>query len=172
MFTAHEQGRRFRVFVDETRPLLQGSRLTIWELMQAGIDATLLVDSMAAVLMQQRKVDLVITGADRIAANGDTANKIGTYGLAVLARAHNIPFYVAAPTSTFDLSLSDGSKIPIEERSPDEIRRGFGPATAPLNVPCYCPAFDVTPAEYIKGIITERGIISPVSRQTIAAITS
>lgn len=171
MFTAHEMRRKFRVFADETRPLLQGARLTVWELMQVGIDVTLLCDSMAATLMRQGKVNLVITGADRIAANGDTANKIGTYGVAVLARAHNIPFYVAAPTSTFDLSVADGSKIPIEERSPDEIRKGFGPATAPLDVPCFCPAFDVTPAEYIKAIITERGVISPVTRQTIAAAT-
>lgn len=169
MFTAHEKGRQFRVYADETRPLLQGARLTVWELMQAGIDATLLCDSMAATLMRQGKVNLVITGADRIAANGDTANKIGTYGVAVLARAHNIPFYVAAPTSTFDLSISDGSQIPIEERSPDEIRKGFGPATAPPNAKCFCPAFDVTPAEYIKAIITERGIISPLTRETIAS---
>ncbi len=170
MFTAHEKGRRFRVFADETRPLLQGARLTVWELMQAGIDATLLCDSMAASLMKQGQVNLVITGADRIAANGDTANKIGTYGVAVLAKAHNIPFYVAAPTSTFDLSISDGGKIPIEERSPDEIRKGFGPATAPLDVKCFCPAFDVTPAEYIGGIITDRGIISPVTQENIAAL--
>ncbi len=169
MFTAHEKGRRFHVFADETRPLLQGARLTVWELMQVGIDATLLCDSMAATLMRQGKVNLVITGADRIAANGDTANKIGTYGVAVLAKAHNIPFYVAAPTSTFDLSISDGSKIPIEERSPDEIRKGFGPATAPLDVKCFCPAFDVTPAEYVKAIITERGIISPITRENITS---
>ncbi len=169
MYTAHELGRRFRVFADETRPLLQGSRLTVWELMQAGIDATLLCDNMAASLMKQGKVDLVITGADRIAANGDTANKIGTYGVALLAKAHDIPFYVAAPTSTFDLSLPDGSLIPIEERSPDEIRTGFGVATAPFAVPCYCPAFDVTPAELLTGIITENGLIQPVRRETILA---
>lgn len=170
MFTAHEAGRRFRVFADETRPLLQGARLTIWELMQAGIDATLLCDNMAASLMRSGKVQLVITGADRIAANGDTANKIGTYGVALLAHAHNIPFYVAAPTSTFDLSLPDGDGIPIEERSPDEIRRGFGPATAPVDAPCFCPAFDVTPAKYIKAIITERGIISPVHRDPVTSM--
>ncbi len=172
MFTAHEKGREFRVYADETRPLLQGARLTIWELMQAGIDATLLCDSMAAALMRQGKVNLVITGADRIAANGDTANKIGTYGLAILAKAHNIPFYVAAPTSTFDLSISDGSKIPIVERSPDEIRKGFGPATAPPDAKCFCPAFDVTPAEYIKAIITERGIISPVTHEMITRMST
>jgi methylthioribose-1-phosphate isomerase len=168
MFTAHEKGRQFRVFADETRPLLQGARLTVWELMQAGIDATLLCDSMAATLMRQGKVSLVITGADRIAANGDTANKIGTYGVAVLARAHGIPFYIAAPTSTFDLSISDGSQIPIEDRSPDEIRKGFGPSTAPPDVKCFCPAFDVTPADFIEAMITERGIISPVTRENIA----
>jgi len=170
MFTAHEMGRSFRVFADETRPLLQGSRLTIWELMQAGIDATLLCDSMAGAVMRLGKINLVITGADRIAANGDTANKIGTYGVAVLAKAHHIPFYVAAPTSTFDPSIPDGSHIPIEERSPDEIRRGFGRPTAPLDAPCLSPAFDVTPAELIKGIITERGIIEPVTQRNIATI--
>jgi methylthioribose-1-phosphate isomerase len=170
MYTAHERGRRFRVYADETRPLLQGSRLTVWELMQAGIDTTLLCDSMAAALMSRGKVDLVITGADRIAANGDTANKIGTYGVAVLARAHNIPFYVAAPTSTFDLSLSDGSRIPIEERSADEIRRGFGKPTAPPDAACFSPAFDVTPAGLIAAIVTERGVIRPVNRESIAAI--
>lgn len=167
MFTAYEKGRRFRVYADETRPLLQGARLTVWELMQAGIDATLLCDSMAASLMKQGKVNLVITGADRIAANGDTANKIGTYGLAVLAKAHDIPFYVATPTSTFDLSIPDGSHIPIEERSPDEIRRGFGTLTAPPDAKCFCPAFDVTPADLVKAIISERGLISPVSSRTI-----
>lgn len=172
MFAAHERGRRFRVFADETRPLLQGSRLTMWELMQAGIDATLLCDSMAGVMMKQGKIDLVITGADRIAANGDTANKIGTYGVAVLAKAHNIPFYVAAPTSTFDLSISDGSQIPIEERSPEEIRKGFGTLTAPPDARCACPAFDVTPAELLKGIITERGMITPVSVRSVRAICS
>lgn len=171
MFAAHERGRRFRVYADETRPLLQGSRLTMWELMQAGIDATLLCDSMAGAMMKQGKIDLVITGADRIAANGDTANKIGTYGVAVLAKAHGIPFYVAAPTSTFDLSIPDGSHIPIEERSADEVRKGFGRATAPEDAPCACPAFDVTPAECIKAIITQRGVISPVTRESIAAAT-
>jgi methylthioribose-1-phosphate isomerase len=139
----------------------------MWELMQAGIDATLLCDSMAGAMMKQGKIDLVMTGADRIAANGDTANKIGTYGVAVLAGAHGIPFYVAAPTSTFDLSIPDGSHIPIEERSPDEVRRGFGTRTAPLDAACACPAFDVTPAELIRGIITERGIISPVNQQNL-----
>jgi methylthioribose-1-phosphate isomerase len=120
--------------------------------------------------MRDQAVDLVVTGADRIAANGDTANKIGTYGLAVLAAAHHVPFYVAAPRSTFDLSIPDGSAIPIEERSPEEIRRGFGVLTAPEGVPCYCPAFDVTPAKLIRGIITERGIIEPVRADRIREI--
>lgn len=169
IYVAHERGRPFRVYADETRPLLQGSRLTAWELGQAGIDVTLLCDSMAGALMRSGKVDLVITGADRIAANGDTANKIGTYGVAVLAREHQIPFYVAAPSSTFDLSLADGAAIPIEERDPDEIRCGFGCLTAPEDVACYSPAFDVTPARLIAGIVTEAGLIRPVGREGIAA---
>jgi methylthioribose-1-phosphate isomerase len=168
-YVAHEAGREFRVYADETRPLLQGSRLTAWELQQAGIDVTVICDNMAAVLMKQGKVNLVLTGADRIAANGDTANKIGTYGVATLARAHGIPFYVAAPSSTFDLSIPDGSHIPIEERDPEEIRRGFGRLTAPADAKCWCPAFDVTPAGLIRGIVTERGVIEPVGAETIAA---
>ena len=167
MYAAQEQGRRFKVFVDETRPLLQGSRLTAWELHQAGIDATLICDSMAAVVMREGRVQLVITGADRIAANGDTANKIGTYGLAVLAQAHGIKFYVAAPSSTFDLSIPDGLAIPIEERSPDEVRSLRGHATAPADIPVYNPAFDVTPARLITGIITDRGLVSPVTAENI-----
>ena len=168
LYVAHELGRFFRVYAGETRPLLQGSRLTAWELQQAGIDVTILCDSMAGALMKQGLVDLVITGADRIAANGDVANKIGTYSVAVLARTHAIPFYVAAPSSTFDLSIPDGSGIPIEQRDPEEIRRGFGRLTAPPEVACYCPAFDVTPAEMVHGIITERGLIHPVNREKIA----
>lgn len=167
MYTAHEKGIEFKVYADETRPLLQGARLTAWELHRAGIDVTVICDSMAAVLMKEGKVDLVITGADRIAANGDTANKIGTYSVAVLAQAHDIPFYVAAPSSTFDLTLADGSKIPIEERSADEIRCGFGKVTAPAEVSFYSPAFDVTPAAMIRGIITENGMIQPVSDSSI-----
>ncbi len=170
VYVAHAAGRAFRVYADETRPLLQGARLTAWELKQAGINVILICDSTAAVVMRERKVDLVITGADRIAANGDTANKIGTYGLAVLADAHGLPFYVAAPSSTFDLSLAGGEGIPIEERDPDEIRRGMGRQTAPDGVPCYSPAFDVTPAGLIRGIITERGIIEPVSGASVAAM--
>lgn len=172
MFCAHEAGKRFSVFADETRPLLQGARLTAWELSRAGIDVTVMCDSMAAQLMSDRKVDAVITGADRIAANGDAANKIGTYGLAVIAKAHNVPFYVAAPSSTFDFSAANGKAIPIEQRSEDEIRLGFGRLTAPERVPCYNPAFDVTPAELIQGIITERGMISPVTEEGIARILS
>ena len=169
LYTAHALGRSFHVFAGETRPLLQGSRLTAWELQHAGIGVTLLCDSMVGSLMKSGRVDLVITGADRIAANGDTANKIGTYAIAVLAKAHGIPFYVAAPSSTFDLATPDGSGMPIEERDPDEIRRGFGPLTAPPDVDCYCPAFDVTPAALIRAIITERGIIQPVTATRIAS---
>src|SRR5205807_1456373 len=156
MFSAAEQGRTFRVFADETRPLLQGARLTAWELLQRGIDVTLICDSMAAQVMKEGRVQLVITGADRIAANGDTANKIGTYGVALLARAHGIPFYVAAPVSTFDLSLADGTAIPIEQRDPREITHGLGKAIAPEGVQVYNPAFDVTPAALIAAIITEK----------------
>lgn len=163
IYAAQEKGRTIRVYADETRPLLQGARLTAWELSQAGIDVTVICDSMAGLLMKQGKVDLVITGADRIARNGDTANKVGTYSLAVLARAHGVPFYVAAPLSTFDLGLRDGSAIPIEERGRDEISKGFGRVTVPDGVRCYNPAFDVTPAELIRGIVTEAGLIEPVS---------
>jgi len=172
MYTAHGSGKRFTVFVDETRPLLQGSRLTAWELSRAGIDVVLLCDNMAAVVFKEGKVDVVITGADRIAGNGDVANKIGTYGLAVLARAHDVPFYVAAPSSTFDLGLDGGDAIPIEERSADEVRCGFGRLTAPAEVACYCPAFDVTPAQLLSGILTERGMIKPVTASNVAAVVS
>jgi methylthioribose-1-phosphate isomerase len=167
IFAAAEQGRRFQVFVDETRPLLQGARLTAWELLEHGVDATLICDSMAAQVMKERRIDLVVVGADRIAANGDTANKIGTYGVALLARAHGIPFYVAAPSSTFDLSLAAGDAIPIEQRAPQEVTHGFGKQTAPDGVKVYNPAFDVTPAELIAGIITEKGLIRPVTAETI-----
>ena len=170
-FAATEASKKIQVYADETRPLLQGARLTAWELMQRGIEVTLICDSMAALVMQQGKIDGVIVGADRIAANGDTANKIGTYGVAVSAKAHNVPFYVAAPVSTFDLSLAAGSEIPIEERGADEICCGFGKRTAPEGVKVYNPAFDVTPANLIAGIITERGIISPVNRQNVEKTT-
>ena len=167
LYEAAAQGRRFRVFADETRPLLQGTRLTAWELQQAGVDVTLICDSMAAQVMKEGRIQLVIVGADRIAANGDTANKIGTYGVAVLAKAHGIPFYVAAPSSTFDLSLPSGDSIPIEQRDPREVTHGFGKQTAPDGVAVYNPAFDVTPAGLIAGLITEKGLIQPV---TVAAI--
>lgn len=167
MTMAHQQGRHFRVYADETRPLLQGARLTAWEMTQQGIPVTLICDNMAAQVMKEGRIQLVIVGADRITANGDTANKIGTYGVAVLARAHGIPFYVAAPTSTFDLSLSNGKLIPIEERDSREVTHGFGKQTGPDGVDVYNPAFDVTPASLITGIITERGIIQPVDEATI-----
>ncbi|RJP33905.1 MAG: S-methyl-5-thioribose-1-phosphate isomerase [Phycisphaerales bacterium] len=169
MYRARELGRSFRVFVPETRPLLQGSRLTAWELMRAGIDVTVLCDGMIGSLVQSGIVDLVITGADRIAANGDTANKVGTYSAALIAAHHRVPFYVAAPGSTIDLETPSGQGIPIEERSADEIRKGFGRLTAPPDAPCYCPAFDVTPVALIRGLITERGLISPVTADAIAA---
>ncbi|MFH0910768.1 MAG: S-methyl-5-thioribose-1-phosphate isomerase [Planctomycetota bacterium] len=167
LFAAEEAGKAIRVYADETRPLLQGARLTTWELMRAGIPVTLICDNMAAQLMQAGKVDLVITGADRVASNGDAANKIGTYGLAVLAKAHKIPFYIAAPESTFDLSLPNGQAIPIEERAPEEVTAPFGRRIAPRGVTAYNPAFDVTPARLITAIITEHGIIRKPSKAKI-----
>jgi methylthioribose-1-phosphate isomerase len=172
MFTAAEAGRRFAVFADETRPLLQGARLTTWELQQRGIDVTLICDNMAAQVMKEGRIHLVITGADRIAANGDTANKIGTYGVALLAKAHGIPFYVAAPSSTFDLSLDSGDKIPIEQRDPREVTHGLGKQIAPDGVKVYNPAFDVTPARLIAGIITEKGLIRPVTEGEVRRVLS
>lgn len=171
-FTAQDNGHNLHVYVDETRPLLQGARLTAWELMQRGIKSTLICDSMAAQVMREGRVQAVITGADRIAANGDSANKIGTYSIAVLAKAHHIPFYIAAPSSTFDLELETGAEIPIEERNAEEITHGFGRQTAPDGVEVYNPAFDVTPADYIQAIITERGVIQPVSKENIAKMLS
>jgi methylthioribose-1-phosphate isomerase len=170
MFAAAEQGRRFHVFADETRPLLQGARLTAWELQQRGIDVTLICDNMAAQVMKEKRIQLVVVGADRIAANGDTANKIGTYGVALLAAAHRVPFYVAAPSSTFDLSLPDGDAIPIEQRDPREVTHGFGRQTAPDGVKVYNPAFDVTPHHLIAGIITEKGLIRPVDADSVRAV--
>ncbi len=161
IYMACEQGKHIRVYADETRPLLQGARLTAWELMQAGIEVVLICDSMAAQVMKEGRIQMVMVGADRIAANGDSANKIGTYGVAVLAQAHAIPFYVLAPTSTFDLSLASGDSIPIEERGAEEITQGFGRRTAPEQVKVYAPAFDVTPARLITGIICEKGILAP-----------
>lgn len=161
MFRAYEEGRGFEVFADETRPLLQGARLTAWELQQAGIPVTVICDNMAAQVMREGRVQLVMVGADRIAANGDTANKIGTYSVAVLARAHNIPFYVAAPTSTIDHAIASGDVIPIEQRPRAEIAEGMGRVTVPDGVNVYNPAFDVTPAKYISAIVTEHGIHRP-----------
>ncbi len=158
---AAEAGKRIMVWVDETRPLLQGARLTAWELVKTGIPATLIADNMAGSLMGRGQVDVVVVGADRIARNGDVANKIGTYSVALLARAHGIPFYVAAPISTLDLSLSDGSQIPIEERAPDEVTHHAGRRLAPEGVRVVNPAFDVTPASCVDAIITERGIARP-----------
>ena len=156
---AKDQGKKLSVFVTETRPLLQGARLTTWELMQEGIPVTLVTDSMAGYFMKRGEIDCVIVGADRIAANGYTANKIGTYTLAVLANAHGIPFYVAAPTTTIDLSLTSGYQIPIEERSPEEVTHIQGVSIAPEGIRAANPAFDITPPSYITAIITERGII-------------
>jgi methylthioribose-1-phosphate isomerase len=161
IFTAVEQGKRLRVFADETRPLLQGARLTTWELLARGIDVTLLCDSAAASAMAKGWVDKVIVGADRIAANGDVANKIGTFPLALAARRHGVPFYVAAPYSTLDLALTSGADIPIEERSPEEVTTIGGRRIAPEGVRVYNPAFDVTPAELVDAIITDVGIMRP-----------
>ena len=170
IFSAAAAGKQIHVYADETRPLLQGARLTTWELQQRNIPVTLICDSMAGWVMKEGRVQCVITGADRIAANGDAANKIGTYSVALLAKAHSIPFYVAAPSSTFDFSLSSGDQIPIEERASDEITHGFGKQTAPNDIETYNPAFDVTPAEYINALITERGLIRPVTTETIRSV--
>ncbi|MDD3725795.1 MAG: S-methyl-5-thioribose-1-phosphate isomerase [Candidatus Ratteibacteria bacterium] len=159
-FIAKKQGKRIHIFVDETRPVLQGARLTTWELKKAGIPYTLICDNMAGYLMKQGGIDMVITGADRIARNGDTANKIGTYSLAVLAKYHGIDLYIAAPHSTFDLSIRDGREIPVEERDGDEVRRIKGHLISPVDAPVYNPAFDITPVNLIKGFITENGIIN------------
>ncbi len=159
--TAHTQGKRLHVLVDETRPFLQGARLTAWELLDAGIDQTLITDNMAGYFMRRGEVDCVIVGADRIVANGDVANKIGTYSLAVLAKAHRIPFYVAAPTSTVDLTMASGDEIPIEQRSTDEVTHLGGQRLAPEGVVAAHPAFDVTPNELVTAIITEHGVIEP-----------
>ncbi|MEK3883068.1 S-methyl-5-thioribose-1-phosphate isomerase [Paenibacillus sp. PL2-23] len=158
-YLAKEQGMKLRVFADETRPVLQGARLTAFELQQAGVDVTLICDNMAGMVMSKGWVDAVIVGTDRVAANGDVANKIGTYSVAVLAKAHGIPFYVACPLSTIDLDTATGADIPIEERDAEEITEGFGKRTAPQGVKVYNPAFDVTPHEYVTAIITEKGIV-------------
>lgn len=172
IYVAAEQGMSIRVFADETRPLLQGARLTAWELTQAGIPVTLICDNTAAVVLRKGLIDAVMVGADRIAANGDAANKIGTYGLACLAAQHNVPFYVLAPTSTFDLSLASGDEIPIEERAAEEVTEGFGTRTAPEGVAVYSPAFDVTPARLIAGIVCENGIARPDYRTSLSALST
>ncbi len=158
IYAAHNQGKKISVYADETRPLLQGARLTSWELMQMGIDVTLICDSMAGMVMKQGKIDKVIVGTDRVAKNGDVANKIGTYSVAVLAREHGIPFYVALPYSTFDENIATGADIPIEERSPDEITNWGGVQTAPKGVKVYSPAFDITPRELVTAYITDKGV--------------
>ncbi len=168
--TAAKQGKVARVFADETRPLLQGARLTAWELMRAGIDVTVVTDSTAGLLMQNREVDLVIVGADRIAANGDTANKIGTYMLAVLARQHGVPFYIAAPTTTIDFKARTGRNIPIEERNARDITHIGSMRIAANGVQVFAPAFDVTPNEFITAIVTEVGVLKPPFGESIAAL--
>lgn len=165
--TAHTQGKHLHVLVDETRPFLQGARLTAWELHAAGIAQTLITDNMAGYFMRRGEVDCIIVGADRIVANGDVANKIGTYSLAVLAAAHSIPFYVAAPTSTIDLSLTNGDEIPIEQRDPDEVTHLAGQLLAPQGVAAAHPAFDVTPHHLITAIITEHGVVRPPYSDTL-----
>ena len=161
VYVAAERGAGVSVFADETRPLLQGSRLTAWELTRAGIPVTVLTDGMAASLMQRASIDLCIVGADRIAANGDFANKIGTYALAIVAHHHGVPFYVAAPTSTIDPAVPDGASIVIEQRSADEVRRSFGRILAPDEAQVYNPAFDVTPGSLVTAFVTDRGVIRP-----------
>jgi methylthioribose-1-phosphate isomerase len=169
-YLAKEQGMSIRVFADETRPVLQGARLTAFELHQAGIDVTLICDNMAGMVMSKGWIDAVIVGTDRVAANGDVANKIGTYSVAVLAKAHGIPFYVACPLSTIDLETPTGAEIPIEERSAEEVTNGFGKRTAPKGVKVFNPAFDVTPNEYVTAIITEKGIIKAPFKENLAKL--
>jgi len=168
IFEAHKKGKKVKVYADETRPLLQGGRLTAWELHQAGIDVTVICDNMAGWLMKQGKIDMVITGADRIAANGDAANKIGTYSLSILARQHEIPFYIAAPLSTFDSSIKSGAEIPIEQRCPDEVALWGDKRIVAEGVDIYNPAFDVTEAGNIAAIITDRGVIEKPNTEIIA----
>jgi methylthioribose-1-phosphate isomerase len=170
IFAAASENPELRVYADETRPLLQGARLTAWELMQRNVPVTLICDSMAGWVMKEGRVQAVIVGADRIAANGDSANKIGTYSLSMLAKAHNIPFYIAAPTSTFDLTIKNGDQIPIEERASTEITNAFGRQTAPEGCHTYNPAFDVAPASHITALITEKGVIQPVTTENVRAM--
>lgn len=169
-YIATAQGKKLHVFADETRPLLQGARLTAWELQQVGVPVTLITDNMAATVMNQGRVHGVIVGTDRVAANGDVANKIGTLGVAILAKEFGIPFYVAAPTSSIDMSLASGDLIPIEERKPEEVTEGFGRRTAPTDVHVYNPAFDVTPHRYITALITEKGLVRPPFGDNLKAL--
>jgi len=171
IYQANKALKGIKVYADETRPLLQGSRLTAWELSKRGVDTTLISDNMAAYLMQQKKIDKIFVGADRIASNGDTANKIGTYGVAVLARYHKIPFYIVAPYTTFDLKLKSGIEIPIEEREKDEVRNVLGKVyIAPKKIKVYNPAFDVTPSKLITAIVTDKGVIYPSFKKNIKKI--
>lgn len=172
MYLAKEQGINLKIFADETRPVLQGARLTAFELQQAGIDVTLITDNMAGMVMSKGWIQAVIVGTDRVAANGDVANKIGTYSVAVLAKAHGIPFYVACPMSTIDLSTPTGAHIPIEERAPEEVTEGFGKRTAPHGIQVFNPAFDITPNEYVTAIITEKGIVRAPFDQNLKALYS
>lgn len=169
ILTSHLSGKNISVYADETRPLLQGARLTMWEFQKAGIPATLITDNSAAWTIKTKNINLIIVGADRIAMNGDTANKIGTYNLAVLAKEHNIPFYIAAPTSTIDSSIQDGKQIQIEERASHEVINGFGKQTAPNNISVFNPAFDVTPHHLISAIITEKGVLRVPFTQSIGS---
>jgi methylthioribose-1-phosphate isomerase len=169
IYQLHQAGHSIEVFADETRPLWQGARLTAWELAQAGVPVTVMTDSMAGSLLQTSTIDAVIVGADRIAANGDVANKIGTYPLAVLAQFHNVPFYVAAPSSTFDLSLASGELIPIEQRDRAEIANPHGHPIVPDEAQVINPAFDITPARLVAAIITERGVIESPSSKNVSA---
>ncbi len=170
IYVALSQGKKLHVFADETRPLLQGARLTAWELQQVGVPVTLITDNMAATVMSQGRVQGVIVGTDRVAANGDVANKIGTLGVAILAKEFGVPFYVAAPTSSIDMSLASGDLIPIEERKPEEVTEGFGKRTAPHGVQVYNPAFDVTPHRYVTALITEKGIVRAPFDQNLKAL--
>jgi len=170
IFLAKEKGKKLLVYVCETRPLLQGARLTCWELLQKGVETILICDNMAAQVMGEGKIDCVIVGADRIALNGDTANKIGTYNLAILAREHGIPFYVAAPLSTFDFDTPSGDKIPIEQRSPKEVIAGLGKEIAPRDLKVYNPAFDITPAKFITKFITEVGLVEPPFSENLGTV--
>lgn len=172
VYVGKEKGKVFHVYVDETRPLLQGARITAFELKEAGIPVTLICDNMAASIIAQGKIDAVIVGADRIAANGDFANKIGTYGLALAAKAHSIPFYVAAPLSSFDISLKTGKGIPIEEREPEEVIQLLGQQIGPAGISVHNPAFDVTPNNLITAIITEKEVIFPPFDKTISEVTA